>query len=176
MCVCVCVYVCRSYSQFLFALLRLAEKRGTGFQEVVSCIIRYISAVPAARQADLLVFRNTGAPEDLAEHILRPRHLPQLEHVNEAQAQRLQREAELAKTLKQKPKTVERKGFDKNAILQQQQQAAQQQQGQPQPQQAVPTAAADVKGKEEEAAKHPAKHHAYHKGHVDGAEGLETIK
>jgi hypothetical protein len=51
---------CSSYSQFLFALLKLSEKRKSGFQEVVGKILMNINAVPTPSHSDFLVFTNTG--------------------------------------------------------------------------------------------------------------------
>lgn len=63
-------------------------------------ILSNVSAVPAASQADLLLFQNNGSPDQLEEWVLRPRGLPQLPRVANDSAERMEREAVLAKTLK----------------------------------------------------------------------------
>lgn len=67
------------YEQFLFCLLRLGEKRKSGFQEVVTIVLSYVDARPSASCADLLVFTNTGPEEEEyqeMEFLERPRGLP----------------------------------------------------------------------------------------------------
>ncbi|KAF5836591.1 hypothetical protein DUNSADRAFT_5708 [Dunaliella salina] len=88
------------YPQFLFGLLKVAEKRRSGFQEVVARIIENVSAVPRASMADLLIFQNTGDPKQAEEWVARPRGLPQLPRTANGTAERMEREAALAKNLK----------------------------------------------------------------------------
>mmetsp|Transcript_27365 Transcript_27365/g.59862 ORF Transcript_27365/g.59862 Transcript_27365/m.59862 type:complete len:924 (-) Transcript_27365:761-3532(-) len=94
------------YPQFLFALTYLADKRKSGFQEVVSRILENVSALPLPSNADLLIFRNTGDKEQLEEFLERPRGLPKLPTSGNDAAERLRKEAELAKSLKLAPAPV----------------------------------------------------------------------
>eukprot|EP00955_Chlamydomonas_euryale_P038411 351098-Chlamydomonas_euryale.AAC.1 len=89
------------YPQFLFALMHVAEKRKSGFQEVVSRILAHNSAKPLASSADYIVYKNTGDPRQLREYVERPRGLPQLPVDNSAATKRMAREAEMAKSLGQ---------------------------------------------------------------------------
>ena len=48
------------FQQFLYALMLIGDKRKTGFEEVVSRILRAVNARPNASMADFLVFQNRG--------------------------------------------------------------------------------------------------------------------
>ncbi len=67
---------------------------------MVSYIIGNVSAVPVPSMCDLIIFRNTGDESQLAEFLTRPAQLPQLPAMTSEAAARLQREADLAKSLR----------------------------------------------------------------------------
>lgn len=79
------------YPQFLFALLRLAEKRKSGFEEVVMKILDSVGALPMPSSSDFLVLTNTGKPEQQDEFVERPRGLPKPSGGEEAAKKRLER-------------------------------------------------------------------------------------
>ncbi|KAG2427712.1 hypothetical protein HYH02_014543 [Chlamydomonas schloesseri] len=66
------------YPQFLFALNKLAEKRKSGFQEVVALILQSVDALPEPSFADFVVLSGHELEhgEELPEYLLRPRALP----------------------------------------------------------------------------------------------------
>ncbi|PNW87551.1 hypothetical protein CHLRE_02g141700v5 [Chlamydomonas reinhardtii] len=66
------------YPQFLFALNKLAEKRKSGFQEVVALILQAVDALPEPSFADFVVMsgHELERGEELPEYLLRPRALP----------------------------------------------------------------------------------------------------
>lgn len=59
-----------------------------------------VSAIPAATQADLLIFHSLGREEQLTEMLQRPRELPALPRVANDASVRMEREAALAQSLK----------------------------------------------------------------------------
>ncbi|KAG2423221.1 hypothetical protein HXX76_015478 [Chlamydomonas incerta] len=66
------------YPQFLFALNKLAEKRKSGFQEVVALLLQSVDALPEPSFADFVVMsgHELEQGEELPEYLLRPRTLP----------------------------------------------------------------------------------------------------
>eukprot|EP00798_Chlamydomonas_sp_ICE-L_P009954 gene9954-7830_t len=82
--------------QFLYALLYVANKRHTGFQEVVSHILENVSALPNPSMADLVIFRSKGTEEEKEEYLERPRGLPRPERDVSGLTDRMRKEAQLA--------------------------------------------------------------------------------
>lgn len=110
------------YPQFLFALQKIANKRRTGFQEVVARILSNVSAKPYAKMADLVIFTSDGTEAEKEEFLERPRGLPSNHSFNTDMTGRMMQEADLADqyglpTSKKKP---EQTGFDRFTRLGQQ--------------------------------------------------------
>ncbi|KAL6746860.1 hypothetical protein V8C86DRAFT_1439274 [Haematococcus lacustris] len=101
-CSCACKFMTHglTYSQFMFALMLVAEKLQAGFQLVVDRVLHSSRALLPPSQADFLVMNFTGSPADFKEFVERPRGLPRLPAQPTDLPQRLQSEAALALRLR----------------------------------------------------------------------------
>ncbi|KAG2483051.1 hypothetical protein HYH03_018080 [Edaphochlamys debaryana] len=66
------------YPQFLFGLDKIAEKRRSGFQEVVAKVLSTLDTLPEASFSDFMIMsgHELDAGQKVPEYLLRPRPLP----------------------------------------------------------------------------------------------------